>query len=163
MQAAIAGGQLGLVPLQVTQVRLGRLGVVEGDVRLGEAQRADQAIGVGLDLVLEQLEAGLGVAVGDQARRCEHVERAEHAGRGALAIVGIRGAHAAGVLLGLGDETHRLQAAVLGEATGDRGRKPEPMAMYDSDMKVYLGTGKKDNPELRRNIELNKKWAGEGK
>ena len=47
--------------------------------------------------------------------------------------------------------------------TGDRGRKPEPMAMYDSDMKVYIGGGKKANHELKRNIELNKKWAAEGK
>jgi arylsulfatase A-like enzyme len=49
------------------------------------------------------------------------------------------------------------------EATGDRGRKPEPMAMYDSDMKVYLGGGKKENTELKRNIDLNKTWAKEGK
>jgi hypothetical protein len=39
------------------------------------------------------------------------------------------------------------------------------MAMYDSDMKVYLaGGGKKaKNDDLIRNIELNKKWANEGK
>jgi arylsulfatase A-like enzyme len=49
------------------------------------------------------------------------------------------------------------------EKTGDKGRKPEPMAMYDSDMKVYLGGGKKDNSLLKQNIELNKKWASEGK
>ncbi len=35
--------------------------------------------------------------------------------------------------------------------------------MYDSDMKEYLGGGKKDNPELKQNIELNKRWAKEGK
>jgi arylsulfatase A-like enzyme len=51
------------------------------------------------------------------------------------------------------------------ERTGDRGRSPEPMAMYDSDMTVYLAGGaKKDGgDELRRNIELNKKWANEGR
>ena len=52
------------------------------------------------------------------------------------------------------------------ERTDDKGRKPEPMAMYESDMKVYLGGGakkKEPNEELRRNIELNKKWAAEGK
>ena len=50
------------------------------------------------------------------------------------------------------------------ERTGDKGRKPEPMEMYDSDMKVYLGEGKKANNDvLKRNIELNKKWASEGK
>jgi arylsulfatase A-like enzyme len=52
------------------------------------------------------------------------------------------------------------------ERTGDRGRKPEPKEMYDSDMKVYLdsaGSTKKDKRELKRNIELNRKWAGEGK
>ena len=51
------------------------------------------------------------------------------------------------------------------ERTGDKGRTPEPAAMYDSDMKVYLAGGaKKDrDDELRRNIELNKKWASEGK
>lgn len=53
------------------------------------------------------------------------------------------------------------------ERTNDLGRKPESMAMYDSDMKVYLsGNGglKKDiNEELLRNIEWNKKMASEGK
>ncbi len=53
------------------------------------------------------------------------------------------------------------------ERTGDLGRKPEPAAMYDSDMAVYL-QGKSGLPpereqELRRNIELNRKWAAEGK
>lgn len=36
-------------------------------------------------------------------------------------------------------------------------------AMDDSDMKPYLGGAKKENAELKRNIELNKKWAAEGK
>jgi len=60
-------------------------------------------------------------------------------------------------------ETMRKKLADWEERTGDKGRTPEPMAMYDSDMKVYLGGGKKDNAELKRNIELNKKWAEEGK
>ncbi len=50
------------------------------------------------------------------------------------------------------------------EETGDHGRRPEPEAMYDSDMKVYLG--EKAGPqteELRRNIALMKKWAAEGR
>jgi arylsulfatase A-like enzyme len=51
------------------------------------------------------------------------------------------------------------------DRTGDQGRKPERAEMYDSDMKVYLDSaGKKvKNEELLRNIELNKKWAREGK
>lgn len=57
----------------------------------------------------------------------------------------------------------RKKLADWEENTGDRGRKPEPMAMYDSDMKVYLSGGKKDNPELKRNIDLNKTWTKEGK
>jgi arylsulfatase A-like enzyme len=59
----------------------------------------------------------------------------------------------------------RKKLADWEEATGDRGRTPEPMANYDSDMKVYLGGGasKDRTDELRRNIELNKKWASEGK
>ena len=57
----------------------------------------------------------------------------------------------------------RKQLADWETHTEDKGRKPEPMAMYDSDMKVYLGEGKKANDELKRNIELNKKWASEGK
>jgi arylsulfatase A-like enzyme len=57
----------------------------------------------------------------------------------------------------------RKKLADWEERTGDRGRKPEPMAMYDSDMKVYLGGAKKANDDLKRNIELNKKWASEGK
>lgn len=60
-------------------------------------------------------------------------------------------------------EALRKKLADWEERTGDKGRKPEPMAMYDSDMKVYLGEGKKANDELKQNIELNKKWAGEGK
>ena len=64
-------------------------------------------------------------------------------------------------------------AATLGEMrarladwerrTGDRGREPEPAAMYDSDMRVYLGGAKTDTAELVRNIALNKRWAAEGK
>jgi arylsulfatase A-like enzyme len=60
-------------------------------------------------------------------------------------------------------EVMRKMLADWEERTGDQGRKPEPMAMYESDMKVYLGEGKKSSDELRRNIELNKKWASEGK
>ena len=66
-------------------------------------------------------------------------------------------------------EAMRKKLADWEEKTGDRGRKPEPMEMYDSDMKVYLGAGakkKKQNDrdeELRRNIELNKAWAKQGK
>ncbi len=60
-------------------------------------------------------------------------------------------------------EALRKKLADWEEKTGDRGRKPEPMAMYDSDMKVYLGGAKKENAELKRNIDLNKTWAKEGK
>ena len=61
-------------------------------------------------------------------------------------------------------EALRKKLADWEERTGDKGRKPEPLAMYDSDMKVYLGEGKKANTDvLKRNIELNKKWASEGK
>ncbi len=60
--------------------------------------------------------------------------------------------------------TMRKRLAEWEEKTDDQGRKPEPMAMYDSDMKVYLGGGKKANTdELKTNIELNKTWAKEGK
>ncbi len=69
-----------------------------------------------------------------------------------------------------GDPNHKATLETLRKKlvdwevkTGDLGRKPEPKAMYDSDMKLYLGGGKKDNTELKRNIDLNKKWAGEGK
>ncbi len=57
----------------------------------------------------------------------------------------------------------RKRLADWEERTGDRGRKPEPMAMYDSDMAVYLNESKKGNDVLKRNIELNKKWAAEVK
>ncbi|MBL8792596.1 MAG: sulfatase [Planctomycetia bacterium] len=59
-------------------------------------------------------------------------------------------------------ETLRKRLADWETATGDRGRQPEPAEMYESDMKVYLGGGK-PNEELRRNIELNRKWAADGK
>jgi arylsulfatase A-like enzyme len=48
--------------------------------------------------------------------------------------------------------------------TDDKGRKPEPEAMYDSDMAEYMG--KKEGPQteiLKKNIALMKKWAKEGK
>ncbi len=43
-------------------------------------------------------------------------------------------------------------------ATQDKG--PESEAMYDSDMKDYLGKG---NPEVEKNISLMKQWAKDGK
>ncbi|HEY8505902.1 MAG TPA: sulfatase [Gemmataceae bacterium] len=53
------------------------------------------------------------------------------------------------------------------EASGDRGARPEPEAMYDSDMDVYLGGRRKQDSagarELEANIALMKKWAAEGK
>jgi arylsulfatase A-like enzyme len=48
--------------------------------------------------------------------------------------------------------------------TDDKGREPEPEAMYDSDMAVYMG--KKEGAQfevLKKNIALMKKWAKEGK
>lgn len=50
--------------------------------------------------------------------------------------------------------------------TGDKGNVPEPVAMYDSDMKVYVGEKKADDPkrtETERNIAQMKAWAAEGK
>lgn len=51
--------------------------------------------------------------------------------------------------------------------SGDRGQTPESAAQYDSDMAVYLNKhGKrltKQGEELRRNIQLMKRWAAEGK
>ena len=44
--------------------------------------------------------------------------------------------------------------AACGDAEG------EPEAMYDSDMRVYVGKG---NPEVERTIALMKRWAAEGK
>jgi len=61
-------------------------------------------------------------------------------------------AHAA-TLAALRDRLDRWMAE-----TGDRG--PEPAAMYDSDMTVYVGKGK---PEVEANIATMKRWATEGK
>lgn len=51
--------------------------------------------------------------------------------------------------------------------TNDQGRFPESMKMYDSDMNLVLGKGKKRDPEgaaeLQKNIDLMKQWASEGK
>jgi arylsulfatase A-like enzyme len=58
----------------------------------------------------------------------------------------------------------RKRLADWEERTGDRGRTPEPEAMYDSDMAVYLGSKPaKGDDVLRKNIALMKKWAAEGK
>lgn len=47
--------------------------------------------------------------------------------------------------------------------TRDLGRVPESTERYDSEMKVYLGEGAKADSELLRNIELNQRWAADGK
>jgi len=64
-------------------------------------------------------------------------------------------------------ETLRKRLLDWEEATGDKGHKPEPLAMYLSDMAVYMagdGAAKKGkNVELQRNIDLNLAWAKEGK
>lgn len=49
------------------------------------------------------------------------------------------------------------------EKTNDRGRQPEPSAMYDSDMAVYLQSHGAQNDVLEQNIVLMKRWAAEGK
>ncbi len=53
------------------------------------------------------------------------------------------------------------------ESTNDQGRNPEPTAMFDSDMAVYLKTLRTRRPErlgeIQANIDLMKKWASEGK
>jgi len=53
------------------------------------------------------------------------------------------------------------------QETGDQGREPEPAAMYDSDMAVYVGSPKRANTPagetLRKNIKLMKRWAAEGR
>jgi arylsulfatase A-like enzyme len=57
-------------------------------------------------------------------------------------------------------EDMRNRLTTWEETTGDQGRSPEPLAMYDADMEEYLGTsaGSAADDELRRNIELNKRW-----
>jgi arylsulfatase A-like enzyme len=62
-------------------------------------------------------------------------------------------------------ETLRAKLAAWESETGDQGRVPEPAAMYDSDMAIYIGSrGRRGTPtETERNIELMKRWAAEGK
>ena len=62
-------------------------------------------------------------------------------------------------------KTMRKRLAEWEETTDDKGRKPETMQMYDSDMAAYLkgGLPKDKLDELQRNIDLNKKWAKENK
>lgn len=53
------------------------------------------------------------------------------------------------------------------EDSGDQGREPEPMEMYDSDMAPYLSKTRQKNPsrlaELEGNIKQMKDWAADGK
>jgi arylsulfatase A-like enzyme len=58
-------------------------------------------------------------------------------------------------------EDLRARLARWEKETNDQGRQPEPEKMYDSDMAVYLQSGQSGT--LRKNIELMKKWAAEGK
>ena len=50
--------------------------------------------------------------------------------------------------------------------TGDQGQKPEPKAIYESDMEVYVNNIRRNNPErakvIENNIAIMKKWAKEG-
>ena len=64
-----------------------------------------------------------------------------------------------------GDPEHKATLAKLRARldqwmadTHDAGQESD--AMYDSDMKAYLGKG---NPETEKNIALMKQWAKEGK
>lgn len=63
--------------------------------------------------------------------------------------------------------TMRQRLADWEKRTEDKGRTPEPMAMYDSDMAEYLkgntGLSPEKATELRSNITLNKKWVSQGK
>lgn len=64
----------------------------------------------------------------------------------------------------LADMRGRLQTWV--RETGDHGAQPESTAMYDSDMKVYVGEKKAGDPkraETEANIRQMKAWAAEGK
>lgn len=60
-------------------------------------------------------------------------------------------------------ESLRKQLTDRETQTNDQGRQPEPMAMYDSDMREYLGGNGSKNDQLRQNIDLNKQWTAEGK
>jgi arylsulfatase A-like enzyme len=58
----------------------------------------------------------------------------------------------------------RQRLAEWEKKTGDQGRTPEPMAMYDSDMALYLKELAGPKAEtLKKTIDLNKQWAKEGK
>lgn len=59
-------------------------------------------------------------------------------------------------------EEMRARLARWEKETNDHGRQPEPEKRYDSDTAVYLKSDGGSGP-LRRNIELMKKWAAEGK
>ncbi|MFM7150237.1 MAG: sulfatase-like hydrolase/transferase, partial [Gemmataceae bacterium] len=59
--------------------------------------------------------------------------------------------------------TMRQRLATWEEKTGDRGRTPESMERYDSDMAVYLNGNNQSKAKLKSNIEQNKQWAKEGK
>jgi arylsulfatase A-like enzyme len=56
----------------------------------------------------------------------------------------------------LADHRRRLDRWIA--ETGDPG--PEPAAMYDSDMRVYVGAGR---PDVEANIATMNRWAAEGK
>jgi len=63
------------------------------------------------------------------------------------------------------DPTHAtaladLRLALDGWMAANGDVQPEPEAMYDSDMEVYVGKG---NPEVEKNIALMKEWARAGR
>ena len=49
------------------------------------------------------------------------------------------------------------------QQTGDLGRVPESLEKYDAEMQVYLGKRTAENRALQENIDLNRRWAAEGK
>ena len=53
---------------------------------------------------------------------------------------------------------------MTGFASNDLGRFTESEAMFDSDMKVYIGDGNTEyEQEIQDNVNLMKKWKAEGK
>lgn len=53
------------------------------------------------------------------------------------------------------------------ERTGDKGREPEPQAMFESDMAAYLSAIRRRDPmraaEIESNIALMNRWADDGR
>lgn len=120
-QLAIISTQTRLIQLALAEVFLGRLGITQRDVRFRDTQVILQCFGMRLHEPFEKLEAGFRIAMFEEGRGSDDVERTEHAGSSARAKLRIELATASCVVFDFGHEIRSEQPSLLHQSSGDYG------------------------------------------